>query len=441
MRTLIRNVRIVDAETDMIGSVLIEGGCIVAVAQEGRGTELGEADRIIDGQGLENRSSVPRLTLMPAFVELHAHFRDPGYPEKETLESGCLAAVAGGYGTVVCMANTKPVMDEPAAAMALKVRADALGLIDLYPALSLTKGMEGNDISHLARLNEAHGAVRLLSEDGKDVSDAETFLKALRSAAQLGIPVSCHCDAGGSEAAAAKAAGAPRRVWSRIEENVATARALSLGQRSSCHIHIAHVSTKEAVAAVREAKGRLPRDRAFTLLTAEATPHHLALTEVDAERLGEEGPGRVNPSLRHDEDRSAVIEGLLDGTIDAIATDHAPHTKVDKAAGAPGFTGLETAFGICMTELVNSELLDLKRLSALMSSVPARILGLEDRGRIAAGFRADLVIVDTEGEWTVTTQALRSRGKNTPFLGHRLQGKIVMTMHQGHIVYERSESK
>lgn len=470
MRTLIRNVRIVDEATDMIGSVLIEDGRIAAVipaplgtelhtqaavgtdagteprlqaaAAAAAGTELGPGDRIIDGGRANSSSSVPRLTLMPAFVELHSHLRDPGFPEKETLESGCLAAVAGGYGTVVCMANTKPVMDDPAAAAAMKKRSDGLGLIDLFPALSLTVGMEGRDISHLSRLAEANGAIRLLSEDGKDVADDATFEKALRAAANLGLPVSCHCDAGGAEAAAAKAAEAPRSTWSRIEENVATIRALSLAKATGCHIHIAHVSTKEAVAAVRAAKAELAGDRATkNLITAEATPHHIALTVADAERLGAESFGRVNPSLRTEEDRQAVIEGLLDGTIDAIATDHAPHTEVDKAAGAPGFTGLETALAVCMKELVAAGMIDLKRLSKLMSSVPSRILKLQGRGLVAVGLKADLVLVDTEAEWTVNAGDFRSRGKNTPFDGCRLRGRVVMTIHDGHIVFDRSNSK
>jgi dihydroorotase len=446
----------VDEATDIVGSVLIEGGRIAAVLEHPAGTELnqdrlggtelGPGDRIIDGRRAASSSSVPGLTLMPAFVELHAHFRDPGYPEKETLESGCLAAVAGGYGTLVCMANTKPVMDDPQAAETLKRRADGLGLIDLFPALSLTVGMEGLDVSHLSRLPAIRGAVRLLSEDGRDVIDSGTFSEALRIAAEYGLPVSCHCDAGGIEVAEAKAAGTPRTIWSRIEENVATERALSLGIAAGGHIHIAHVSTKEAVAAIREAKANLAGDRATRnvirepRVTAEATPHHLSLTESDAEALGAEGRGRVNPSLRTEADRRAVIEGLKDGTIDAIATDHAPHTEADKDAGAPGFTGLETAFAVCLTELTATKMIDLKRLSALMSSVPAGILRLRDRGRIAEGLRADLVLVDTEAVWTVKAAALRSRGKNTPFEGRHLRGKIVMTMTEGRIVYDRSDS-
>jgi dihydroorotase len=457
VRTLIRDVRIVDEATDMIGSVLIEDGRIAAVipaplgtelqaltaAGTGPGTELGPGDRVMDGGYANSSSSVPRLTLMPAFVELHAHLRDPGFPEKETLESGSLAAVAGGYGTLVCMANTKPVMDDPAAAAALKKRADRHGLIDLFPALSLTVGMEGHEVSHLSRLAEAHGAIRLLSEDGKDVAEASTFEKALRAAANLGLPVSCHCDAGGPEAVAAKAAGVPRSIWSRIEENVATERALSLGKATGCHIHIAHVSTKEAVSAIRIAKTAIPRDRAGKnmRITAEATPHHIALTEEDAERLGAESIGRVNPSLRAEDDRRAVIDGLLDGTIDAIATDHAPHTEADKAGGAPGFIGLETAFAVCMKELVATERIELKGLSKLMSSVPSSILGLHDRGVIAVGMKADLVLVDTETEWTVNAGDSRSRGRNTPFEGCRLRGRIVMTIHDGRIVFDRSDSK
>jgi dihydroorotase len=171
---------------------------------------------------------------MPAFVDLHAHFRDPGFPEKETLESAALAAAAGGYGTVVCMANTKPVTDTVEKALALKKRSDNLGLIDLYPVLSLTKNMEGRELSEISALDAKQNTVRMLSEDGKDVADDGIFLAAFAEARRLGIPVSCHCDAGGPEAEAAKKAGKTRDVWSRIEENVATKRAIELGKKSGC---------------------------------------------------------------------------------------------------------------------------------------------------------------------------------------------------------------
>lgn len=432
MRTLFRNVRVVDAETDRFADVFIDGERIAAVLLPGT-AKPDNADRVF----APARGSV----LMPAFVELHAHFRDPGYPEKETLESASLAAVAGGYGTVVCMANTKPAMDDPAAAAALKARSDALALIDLYPALCLTRGMAGTDTSGLDALAAAEGrqraAVRLLSEDGKDVADDAVFRDAFAKAAGLGIPVSCHCDFGGAEAEAARAAGEGRAVVSRIEEDYATERAIALAEGTGAALHIAHCSTAASLEAVRKAKARGAR------VTCEVTPHHLACTEADAERLGLEGPGRVNPPLRTEEDRLAVIAAILDGTAEAIATDHAPHSEADKAAGSPGFTGLETAFAVCRTVLAGEEKdkIDLRRLSDLMSATPARILGIEDRGLVAAGMRADLVLVAPDEEWTPEAGRLRSRGKNTPFAGRALRGRVRLTLNGGRTVYDSGESK
>ncbi|GHV37827.1 dihydroorotase [Spirochaetia bacterium] len=447
MLTVLKNFHIVDESTDMHGSVLIEDGIIRKIISDDADFPI-NADQIIEGRG---------LTLMPAFVDLHAHFRDPGLSEKETLESAALAAAAGGYGTVVCMANTKPVTDTPEKALALKKRSDNLGLIDLYPVLSLTKNMEGTELSGITELDANQQTVRMLSEDGKDVADDALFLAAFAEARRLGIPVSCHCDAGGPEAEAAKKAGKGRDVWSRIEENAATRRAIELGKKAGAHVHIAHVSTKEAAAMVREAKHSAEngangmdgsvrcsasRSSAFTL-TCEATPHHIALTKEDAHILGDESWGRVNPPLRSEEDRLAMIEAILDGTIDAIATDHAPHSETDKAAGVPGFTGLETGFAVCLSCLTgegaakdHQNTVDLKRLSFLMSANPARILGLHDRGRIAAGLRGDLVIADTEALWTVESALFKSRGKNSPFQGRALRGKILLTLHGGRVVFD-----
>jgi dihydroorotase len=449
---LLKNFRIVDEQTDMAGSLLVEDGLISAIIPGDGGGETRRLERgaamIIDGgsfPGFSGRDRRPLL--MPAFIDLHAHFREPGFTEKETLESACLAAAAGGYGTLVCMANTRPVIDSLEKALALRERCDALGLIELYPVLSLTKNMEGRELSGITALKPGGtSCVRMLSEDGKDVADDGIFLGAMKEARRLGLPVSCHCDFGGTGAEAAKASGGPRKLWSRMEENTATGRALDLGRQAGCHIHIAHVSTKEAVEMVRRAKKETRAAPSSFTLTCEASPHHLACTEAEAHALGDESWGRVNPPLREEADRQALIEALRDGTIDAIATDHAPHSEADKKGGAPGFSGLETAFAVCLTELVAGgachAAFDLRRLSSLMSANPARILGLDGkgrdrraRGRVAPGLPGDLVIADAETAWKPDPGLFKSRGKNTPFAGRELWGKVLMTIQGGRIVY------
>ena len=469
MHTVLKNFRVIDEETDMIASVIIEDGIITEVVPKGEMT--GETFRtskakdagaavIIDG----SRIGAGRPVLMPAFVDIHAHFRDPcitynitsgqnGAPPSETLEAACLAAAAGGFGTVVSMANTKPPIDTVEKAALQKNRSRALGLIDLYPVLSLTKNMEGKELSEINCLSRESGGYipPLLSEDGRDIANDKLFLFAMAEARRLGLPISCHCDFGGEEAEAAKKAGQPRKVWSRTEENNAVRRVIELGKKAGCHIHIAHVSTREAVELIRREKAELAKREISKTETAspvpgfrlscEAMPHNFCLTEEDAKKLGEESWGRVNPPLRSEDDRKAIIEAISDGTIDAIATDHAPHREADKENGAPGFSGFETAFAAAYTELVHSSVpcINLKRLSSLMSASPARLLGLgsgpQKRGRIASGFRADLVIIDTAASWIVKPETLITGGKNSPFVARSLHGRVLLTIYSGRLVY------
>jgi len=334
------------------------------------------------------------------------------------------------------------VTDTLEKAAAIKSRADALGLVDLYPVLSLSKGMEGKELSALNALppkskNSGLYIPPMLSEDGKDVADDALFLAAMKEAKRIGIPVSCHCDFGGEEAETAKNSGQPRSVWSRMEENNATARAIALGRKAGCHIHIAHVSTKEALETICRAKEEARgADNGFRL-TCEVMPHNLCLTEETSQKLGDETWGRVNPPLRREDDRRALIRALTDGSIDAIATDHAPHSNADKEGGAPGFSAFETAFAAAFTELVRGagSAVDLKRLSSLMSANPARLIGLENRGRILPGMRADLVIVDTECSWVVDPGTFKTKGKNSPFAGMELYGRVLMTIRGGRVVF------
>jgi dihydroorotase len=422
------NFKIIDEATDFFGGLVVENALIHDIITDT--DNIPDGDIVIDGRAF-GESAV----LLPAFIDLHSHFREPGFPEKETLESASLAATAGGFATVVCMANTKPVIDTVDKARALKARSDTLGLIDLYPVLSLTKNMEGLELSGIKDLPCERNGIELpliLSEDGKDVADDGLFLAAMGEAKRLGIPVSCHCDFGGPEVQAAKSSAGKRAEWSRMEENFAVRRAIELGKKQGCHIHIAHVSTKEAVQIVREVKKSFVNGNGFSL-TCEATPHHIGATEEDAQRMGDETYGRVNPPLRSKDDCVALVNALYDGIIDAIATDHAPHSDNDKAAGMPGFTGLETAFAASLSCLTPG--IGLQRLSALMSANAARILGLEDRGRIAKGLRADLVIADTEAKWKVQPEKFKSRGKCSPFEGRTLRGKILMTLNAGKIVF------
>jgi dihydroorotase len=439
MRTILKNFRLIDEETDTNGTLIIENGHISKVFPDTlKGTidesvwlpENDGAAMVIDGKALTT-SGEPLL--MPAFVDLHAHFRDPGPSQEnaslpsEVLESASLSAAAGGFGTVVYMASTNPPINTIEKAAALKRRSNALGLIDLYPVLSLTKNMEGKELSEITLVPDGSYIPLMLSEDGKDLADDDLFLVAMEEAKRLDIPISCHCDLGG-------------------DENSAVRRVIELGKKVSCHIHIAHVSTREAIETIyQEQKDNLPwveyarvASKTGFYLTCEVTPHHLCLTEDDAKRLGEKTWGRVNPPLRSEEDRHGLIHAL--NVVDAIATDHAPHTAAGKEAGAPGFSGFETAFAAVYTELVRNRVaIDLKRLSSLMSANPARLLGLDGgsqgRGHLLPGDRADLVIIDPTVEWTVDPKKFETRGKNSPFKGRKLYGKVLMTLHGGRVVF------
>jgi dihydroorotase len=377
--------------------VLIRGGIITAV----------ERGLSSDGGAIEAGG----LTCLPAFCDLHAHFRDPGLTHKEDLASGSRAAVRGGYTTVNLMANTKPVVSTRLQVQDVLDRAAAVGLIDVHQCASITCNMDGKTVDHLETLGHA---VRIISDDGHEVMDARVMLQAMTAASHLGLTVMCHCEdmnLSGTDY--------------RLAEDLMTQRNIELARVAGCRLHVAHVSTEGSMRAVIAAKER------GQAVTCEVTPHHLALTSATHYR--------VNPPLRTQRDVDFLIHAVQQGWVDAIATDHAPHTIDDKAAGAPGMVGLETSFGICYTTLVVPGHITLGRLAELMSRNPAHILNV-NKGCIAPGYSGDLVLVDLATPWTVDASAFASKGRNTPFDGQTLIGRVIMTIKAGRIVYDDTTS-
>ncbi len=344
-------------------------------------------------------------TLMPAFVDLHAHFRDPGFPEKETLESGCRAALAGGYTTVSVMANTRPVCDSAAVAGDITARAKRLGWIDVLAVGAITERLEGRRLADLDRLAEH---VWAFSDDGRGVQSPELAEQAFAAAARLDRPIFEHCETDGVNDP------------DRSEEQMA-ARDLRLAARFGARLHVAHVRSVETQAMIARAR------KQGVAVSCEVTPHHLCLDQD----LGY----RVNPPLAGVQARAKLVAAVRAEEIDAIATDHAPHTEKDKLAGAPGISGIETAFSLLYTELVCTEVLTLAELSRAMSAGPARLLGLQRRcGLLSQGMSADLVVIDEHASWKVTADSLRSKGKNTPLLGRTLQGRVWATIRGGSVM-------
>ncbi len=437
--TAINNVRLVDKDTDTQGFVILKDSKLFAVCQgkigkKGRslkkyiGNSQNQTD-IIDGRG---------LTLMPSFIDMHVHFRYPGQTQKEDLRSGTKAAVAGGYSAVVLMPNTSPVVSSVEDARLTNDKIKGYGIIDSFQTISITKGFSGNDISHLDGLTEDNaGEFPVITEDGKDVLEDSVMLSAMQKVAPLGTIVACHCEdpALVPEARALRNArdfAGAEKVLAKAEDTY-TKRNIDLALSAGCRIHICHCSTAVSLDAVREAK---KTEAGKNLVTCEVTPHHLGLTCDDPRTSCE----LVNPPLRPENDRQAVIQAILDGTADVISTDHAPHTMQDKAEGACGFTGIETAFAVCCDTLVKPGTITLQKLSELMSARPAQILGLK-RGLLKEDYAADFVLVDPDAEWTVDSSKFLSKGKYSPFDGQKLTGRVEATWFEGKMVYSREPEK
>lgn len=394
MELLIKSARIVDWSQDFKGDVYINFGVIQEI-----GLELNKKCETIDGEG---------LILMPAFTDLHSHFRDPGQTYKEDIHSGSLAAVRGGYTTINLMANTVPVCSDMETVNYVLEKARAVRLIDIHQSASVTKDLKGEDVSHLDRLGPE---VKMLSDDGKGVANSKIMLQAMIKAKEKDLIVITHAE---SEELT--------KIDTRLAENTMTWRDITLAKYTRCRLHVAHVSTKEAMEYVIKAK------QDGLNVTCEVTPHHLSLTK--------DAVYKVNPPLREAEDIFYLVKAIKDGYVDAIATDHAPHSLEDKMKGANGISGLETAFSVCYTKLVTEGHISFNKLSELMSRNPSKLLN-KNKGEIKIGCEADLVLVDINENYTVRTEDFASKGKNNPFAGKELKGVIRNTIKGGRVVYSK----
>jgi len=421
MKRLIKNGRVVDPATgtDETLDILIEDGRFVSLEKRlnTRGAE------IFDATG---------LVVAPGFIDLHVHLREPGFERKETIASGLAAALAGGFTGVACMPNTNPVNDSASVTRYILGRAREVSPVAVYPVGAITQGSKGEDLAPYAELKEA--GVRVLSDDGRPVTSSKVMRRALEYAGSLGLVVIDHCEdldlaSGGSMHEGKVSARLGLRGTPAEAEVIPIRRDLTLCRMTGQRLHIAHVSTKLAVDILRIAKKRrLP-------VTAEATPHHFTLTDEEIARF--DANYKMSPPLRAKEDVQAVIEGLADGTLDCIATDHAPHAweeKVVEFDHAPnGIIGLQTAVPLAIEQLVLPDRVSLKRMVDAFSYQPARVLGLEDRGRIAEGLPADLTLFSLRKETFLKPSDIKSASKNSPFLNRKIKGAVLAAVIAGEI--------
>ncbi|NLC92318.1 MAG: dihydroorotase [Treponema sp.] len=469
MALLIYNARLVDKDIDCFGSILCENGMTRSIFQgcfTNEQTVLNMAKSVLAEDGFSSEAKIEiydlkGLILTPSFVDMHVHFRYPGLTEKEDLNTGLHAAASGGYGVVVAMPNTKPVVSSQSLALQIEKEAAEIGLSKLFQSVSITEDFGGESVTHLSTIEKKY--IPLITEDGKEVMNSSVMLQGMKIAAEKGIIVGCHCEdpflAKEAKTYREKAleimkknnlsafgtsetdlALIPKLELNKIDdflteannllhlaENVSTARNIELAKKANCNIHLDHVSTRYCIDLIRCEKTKHNQN-----ISCEVTPHHIAL-------CGSKEPfirALVNPPLRSEDDRLALIEGIKDGTVDVISTDHAPHTLDDKAKGAPGFTGLETSFAVCNTMLVKQNQINQKKLSELMSANPSRLLGLK-KGLLRTGYDADFTVVDPDEQWTVNSSEFFSKGKATPFEGMKLSGKVKGLFLDGKQVLQR----
>jgi len=424
MEILLKGGHVVDpsAGLDSAADILIKSE---KIADAGKNLKASGA-RTIDCKG---------KIVLPGLIDMHTHFRQPGREDEETFITGGRAALKGGFTSVLCMANTSPPIDNKGVVEYIYAESKKTGLANIYTVGAVTKGLEGKELTEIGQIYEA--GAKALSDDGKPVMNAELMRRALEYAKMFDLPIISHCEDldlsrngvmnEGFISTRMGLKGVPRAA-----EIVMIMRDIELAQLTGSRVHIAHVSTKESVELIRQAKKNKIN------VTCETCPHYFTLTEEAV--LGFNTNAKVNPPLRTKEDLEAVKKGLSDGTIDAIATDHAPHAEEEKDVefdfAASGMVGLETALSLVYSGLVKKGFLTWSGVAEKMSLNPARILGLEGKGSLKAGCDADITVFDPESNWVVEAKGLESKSKNTPFMGMRLDGSAALVIVGGMIKFD-----
>jgi dihydroorotase len=419
MKMLIKNGTLVTKDGEKRADILIENGKIVKI-----GTNLSSDGKVIDANGKH---------VLPGLIDMHVHLREPGFEGKEDIKSGSEAAVAGGFTQICCMPNTNPVCDNAVVVTYIKHRAGEVDLCKVHPIGAITKGEQGNEMAEIGKMKEA-GAVAI-SDDGRSVMNSNIMRLAMEYADGFNIKCLCHCEDanlvdGGVVNEGYNSTLTGLKGSLRAAEDIMIAREICLSESLSIPVHICHVSTYSGVALIRDAKKRGVK------VTAETCPHYYILTDDIITSF--DTNTKVNPPVREEKDRLAIIEGLKDGTLDCIVTDHAPHSAKDKQVeynvAAFGMSGIETSFPLSYTYLVKTGQMTLSQLVEKMSYNPAKVLNLEG-GELKEGVSADITIVDLNQSYVIDSKNFRSKGKNTPFNGYEVYGKVVCTIVDGKIKF------
>lgn len=428
MALLIKNGRVLDPASglDEIIDVLVDGGRIRALARglkPAAGSGAGDVS-VLDAAG---------LVVLPGLIDMHTHLREPGHEYKETIQTGARAAAAGGFTSLVCMANTSPPNDTASVTEFILEKARKEACVNIYPVGALTRGLKGEELTEIGDLKEA--GVVALSDDGHTVKNAAIMRRGLEYARNFSLPVICHCEDSDLSGSGVMHEGVTSALLGLrgippVAEEIIVAREIALSEWTRHPVHIAHVSTAGSVQIIRAAKARGVK------ITAETAPHYFTLTD-EAVRTFDTNT-KINPPLRSEKDVEAIKEGLRDGTIDVIASDHAPHSSLEKDVeydtAAFGIIGLETSLALTL-RLVSQQVMSLSQAVKKMTANPAAILAL-DKGRLCEGADADIAIVDMDQEYAVDVSAFKSKSKNSPFHGWRLKGRVLYTLVSGTMVFQ-----